>query len=66
MVHLVRDPDGESVLGQTTTVDSHTAAPVHIRTQLTTAPASQYDEVVQLKKRVLDLEKELHGKGLLT
>ena len=66
MVHLIRDPDGKSVwshTGHTTTVD--TAAAVHVQTKSTTAPASEIDEVVQLKKRVLDLEKELHEKGML-
>ena len=48
-------------MGPSTTADTA----IHVRKISTIANASQHDEVVQLKRRVFELEKELHGKGML-
>ena len=63
MIHLVRDPSGDSVFGPTTTTIDTSA--MHVTTKSTALIQGQRDEVVQLKQRVLELEKELNGKGML-
>ena len=63
MIHLVRDPTGESVFGPTTTTIDTGA--MHVETKSTALTEGRRDEVVQLKQRVLELEKELNGRGML-
>lgn len=65
MVHLIRDPKGESVMGPSTTAD--TAMSIQTKPTSTTVPPSQQDleEVAQLKQRVLELERKLHDKGII-
>ena len=63
MIYLVRDPSGDSVFGPTTTtIDT---AAMHVQTKSTALTEGQRDEVVQLKQRVLELEKQLNAKGTL-
>ena len=59
MINLIRDPNGESVMGPSISADKA----IHIPSKPTTEPASQHDEVVQLKRRVLELEKKLQYHG---
>ena len=61
MLHLIRDPKGETVMGPSTTADTA----VHIQTKplSMTGPTSQQEEVAQLKQRVLELERELRDKS---
>ena len=64
MVNLIHDPKGESVMDPTTSTDK--AMQQHIQINKPTSMnglTSQQDEVARLKQRVLELEKELHGKG---
>ena len=62
MVHLVHDPKGETVMGPSTTAD--TAVYIQTKPMSTTGPTSQQEEVAQLRQRVLELERELHAKGI--
>ena len=65
MVNLIQDPKGESVMEPSLSIDKTTQQ--HIQTNKPTrfmnGSTSQQDEVAKLKQRVLELEKELHGKG---
>ena len=62
MVHLIQDPKGETVMGPSTTVD--TAMHIQTKPSSMTGPPSQQEEVAQLKQRILELERGLHGKGI--
>ena len=62
MVHLIQDPKGETVMGPSTTADK--VMNVQTRPTSTTGPPSQQEEVAQLKQRILELERELHDKGI--
>ena len=62
MVHLIQDPKGETVMGPSTTADK--AMNIHTRPTSTTGSPSQQEDVAQLKQRILDLERELHDKGI--
>ena len=61
MLHLIRDPKGETVMGPSTTAD--TAVHIQIKPLSMTGPTSQQEEVAQLKQRVLELERELRDKS---
>ena len=58
MVHLIRDPKGETVMDHSATAD--TAKSIHTKPTSVTGPSSQ-DDVSQLKQRILELERKLQA-----
>ena len=63
MVHLIQDPKGESVMDPSGTAD--TAMSIHTKPTSVTGQSSQ-DDVSQLKQRILELERKLQAKGILS
>ena len=59
MVHLIRDPKGETVMGPST----DTAISIHTKPTAANGPSSQ-DDVSQLKQRILELERKLQDNGI--